>query len=200
MSCRFAHSCYRLSKICATDEDTASDEEENASQWINVGTSVKIYLQCGRTFGMLSLECTCACCAQVYKRDYFFTLGSMDDIFINRMMPVVTHNGDVLLNLPDGTRGCFKPVMRSATSFNDEYILKKVLYANVRNPREMTLALLFETIESRIKSRAAFRVLKRSSRRARSYRGRIAALELLAIKGIDEVSLRIRIVRMAHLW
>lgn len=189
----FAHSCYRL--FCVRDDDLG------AEQWVHVSNNIIVYLQCGANFGMLNVSMKCACCARVFRRYFFFTLGENDHVFRQCMKPSMLDNRELLLTLPSNeTVGHFKRVTSSVEGFTDSYILRNAACVNDYAPNDYTLTHLLRTLEMRVKLRATFHAWQLLIRRVHARAARTVALHVLSINGIDEVGLRIAIIQAASLW
>ena len=184
-----SQSCYVLSNI-STDAQT----------WDDAALNVDCYLQSGTHYGMLFIKMKCACCDNVTVRDFFFTMAA-DDTVRRGMMPYMRMNGNMQIYLPDNNIGLFVHRKHDASAFNDMYILRSVVCAvNHTNGNAKNLRLFFHEIQMQVAARAVFRRLRTYTHRTHTTTSRVTALGVLNSFGLEEIGLRIRIIRLAELW
>jgi hypothetical protein len=112
-------------------------------------------IQFGTTLGILCQDLECLCCGYFKNDRYFFFLADLDAIFSRIELKF---DSIICLDtiLPSGHLGRFELEMRSPV-FNDNYIINLIaishefeFYGNI------TLQLLFEGINKRIRMRTMF--------------------------------------------
>lgn len=178
------NTCYRL-KMTLNDEGTL---------WKISKDFTDVTVQCGNKLGMLCFSLKYPCCDNWNRANFYFGMHEKDHI-LQCMSPNVSHHADIELFLPDGgTLGYFEIVSSCNSGFNDSYVLRNIAHeeSNV-NPD------VFNLLQEHIKLRGVFNVLRLWTYRASVEVHRRTALRVLT-KRIDEVGLRVQIIKLANLW
>jgi hypothetical protein len=162
-----------------------------------------IIFECGSNVGMLSIELMCNCCSNMYSTRYFFEMNATDSTMVCMRPELDETHKRLYINLPCGSRGVFEfeAYLTQATSSKswgwDNYIVKKFVETNY----VPEVNYYFNSIlQKHCKLHTAFVMIKRFAYRDRMRSHRTAALHSLSTRGIDEVSIRARIIKLAHLW
>ena len=184
---------YTLKNGCHLLKYISFVGENQQQEYTAVFRNVRITLQCGFNFGMLSVDLKCDCCEGLSSKSYFFALKSSDRI-IAAMQPTMESNG-VELYLPSGDRGTFQ-LESYEEGFCDDYILRNLVLSEYQEGSRW----FYEDTQVSIKLRSAFIMIKNWAHRNRMQSHRNTVLCSLTRCDIHEIGIRAKIVKFAHLW
>ena len=177
--------CNSSFELCSLNVDTL---------WVLARGSA---IQIGSLFGVLSILRRCQHCDDLHRVHFFF-LNCPEDTLLKNYMEPEQEGNNYIVSLPSGDVGKFF-LEKTNSKINDAMILKKV--ASVYEGHcDGYMTMFFDSLYRRITCTSAWKVMKRSYHRDKTEEQRLLTLYLLLEKGIYEVGLRERIVRLAKLW
>lgn len=175
--------------------------DANSLQWVRPNDTVTASLHIGKYLGMFSFSSECDPYEGIHTCREVFFYNMADDPLIKCMSPAVIEKDYMAcaITLPHGVRAGLQ-LVKSEGYLNDEYILKKVVRANIEHDARPSLGLFFNKMQMFVNMRGGFRRLRNHTRRSTSEQKRVLVLAVLHRKSIEEVGLRMRMLRMARLW
>ena len=182
-------------------------ERRNSSIWIDnmceVPENLRVVLQTGVKYGVLTVYVTCPCCDEESARDYLFHNHTESTVIHNMEVLLSTSSNRIQLYLPHGDVGCFDLTITSP-DYNDGYILKLASYANIdaEGGVKGCVDSFFEDLYDELKLQSGFRRFSNVVQRKKRSKTRGTRLYCLwfLYSFIPEPLICKEIIVLAKLW